>query len=154
MEFIFEKHAGPGSDVEPPGDAPSAQHAMGNDSDTEMGSPDDGTGDSDEEEGSTEEEDEPEWPGLSFGMDSDEGKALLGTPNGIGTARLLIDRAAQLGRRELKVYMFARHDGKYCMLWDMAPPGHVSSPGHGGKKRRVQRWGRRYGRKVGGSESI
>lgn len=64
---------------------------------------DDIEGDSDEEESEEEEDGEPDRPGLSFGMETDEGEALLGTPNGICTARLLVDKAAELGRRELKV---------------------------------------------------
>ena len=61
------------------------------------------------------------WPGLDFTMDKDEGRALLGTPNGIGTARLLIDRAADLGRRDLKVYIWTFENDHLCMLWDMVP---------------------------------
>ncbi|KAL8887609.1 MAG: hypothetical protein Q9215_004830 [Flavoplaca cf. flavocitrina] len=43
------------------------------------------------------------WPGLPFGLDSDEGKALLAALNGLGTARILIDRVATLGRRKVTV---------------------------------------------------
>lgn len=64
------------------------------------------------------------WPGLSYAGDSDEGKALLATPNGRITAWLLIDHAHQLNwrlmSRQLKVYIFA-YAGKYCMLWDLEP---------------------------------
>ncbi|KAL9583381.1 MAG: hypothetical protein Q9212_002740 [Teloschistes hypoglaucus] len=70
------------------------------------------------------------WPGLSFGMDSDEGKALLGTPNGLGTAWLLYDRYEQLGRRAPKVtiwtdvrrmelYDFVFEDVFWYMLWEL-----------------------------------
>lgn len=31
------------------------------------------------------------FPGVDFGMDTDEGKALLGTPNGVGIAWLMIN---------------------------------------------------------------
>ncbi|KAI4286663.1 MAG: hypothetical protein L6R35_004082 [Caloplaca aegaea] len=89
-------------------------------------------------------EDELDFPGLAFGMDTDEGKALLETRNGIGTARLLIDRARQLGKRELKVDIFTREDGQYCMLWDMAPVGQPSISGRGGKKHRVRGHGFRH----------
>lgn len=62
------------------------------------------------------------YPGLDFGMDSREGRALLGTPNGIGTARILIDRAKELGKRELRVRIFTSDTNGLCMLWDMVPP--------------------------------
>ncbi len=61
------------------------------------------------------------YPGLDFGMDSREGRALLGTPNGIGTARILIDRAKELGKRELRVKIFTSDTNGLCMLWDMVP---------------------------------
>lgn len=63
------------------------------------------------------------FPGLAYGMDSPQGRALLGTPNGIGAARLLIDRAATLGRREIRIHIFwPDGNANYpCMLIDMAP---------------------------------
>lgn len=63
----------------------------------------------------------PEFPGLEFGMDSDEGRALLGTANGIGTARLLIDHASELGRRDVRIHIFEPEPGYPCMLFDMRP---------------------------------
>ncbi|KAF2870565.1 hypothetical protein BDV95DRAFT_63525 [Massariosphaeria phaeospora] len=39
------------------------------------------------------------WPGTSFDINSDEGLALLGSPNGYGFAYLLIQRKAELGNR-------------------------------------------------------
>ncbi|KAL8676206.1 MAG: hypothetical protein Q9224_007312 [Gallowayella concinna] len=64
---------------------------------------------------------QPEWPGRSFGMDSDEGRALLGTPNGIGVARILIDRASTMGRRDIRFYIFYAEEDYPCMLIDMKP---------------------------------
>ncbi|KAL8900102.1 MAG: hypothetical protein Q9207_005851 [Kuettlingeria erythrocarpa] len=61
------------------------------------------------------------WPGLMFRIDTEEGQALLGTPNGLGTAFLLIDRPTQLGRRAVRVTIF-NPGGDYRMLWDMKPP--------------------------------
>lgn len=63
------------------------------------------------------------WPGMKFGLESDEGKALLASPNGVGTFWLLLDRAAKLGRRKLEVTIFSEKDGAYhyCMLWDLSP---------------------------------
>ncbi|KAL8994778.1 MAG: hypothetical protein Q9169_005340 [Polycauliona sp. 2 TL-2023] len=65
--------------------------------------------------------DERKFPGLEFGMDSEEGRALLGTPNGVGAARLLIDRAEELGRREVRIFMFEPEEEYLCMLVDMVP---------------------------------
>ncbi|KAL8939357.1 MAG: hypothetical protein Q9216_003396 [Gyalolechia sp. 2 TL-2023] len=68
-------------------------------------------------------DDVPDFPGLVFGMDSDEGKALLGTANGVGAARLLIDRADVLGPRELTIRIWHAEDAYTwpCMLIDMRP---------------------------------
>ncbi|KAI4099114.1 MAG: hypothetical protein LQ345_007492, partial [Seirophora villosa] len=43
------------------------------------------------------------YPGLEFGIDTDQGRALLGTPLGVGVGRILTDRAKQLGRRVPRV---------------------------------------------------
>ncbi|KAL9002735.1 MAG: hypothetical protein Q9188_004354 [Gyalolechia gomerana] len=59
------------------------------------------------------------FPGLEFGMDSNEGRALLGTPLGIGFARVLADRATGLGRREPRVRIFTKDGWYFCMLWDL-----------------------------------
>lgn len=64
------------------------------------------------------------WPGLTFGLDTEEGQALLATPNGVATAWLLIDRARQLGRRIPMVTVFSpfpETGGYYRMLWDLRP---------------------------------
>ncbi|KAL8735787.1 MAG: hypothetical protein Q9166_000651 [cf. Caloplaca sp. 2 TL-2023] len=42
------------------------------------------------------------WPGLEFDIASDEGKALLATPNSLAVAYMLIDHAAVLGKRRAK----------------------------------------------------
>ncbi|KAL8681437.1 MAG: hypothetical protein Q9186_002442 [Xanthomendoza sp. 1 TL-2023] len=64
------------------------------------------------------------WPGVAYSGDSDEGKALLATPNGRATAWLLIDHAGEMDwrvtSRQLKVNIFSVF-GEYCMLWDMEP---------------------------------
>jgi hypothetical protein len=41
----------------------------------------------------------PQWPGVTFTMESDEGKALLGTPNGSGVAWLLAQHKKELGHK-------------------------------------------------------
>jgi hypothetical protein len=49
----------------------------------------------------------PEWPGVTFDIDTAEAQALLGTPNGSGTAFLLIQHKRQLGHKMVeKVTMF------------------------------------------------
>ncbi|KAL8896243.1 MAG: hypothetical protein Q9207_007800 [Kuettlingeria erythrocarpa] len=71
----------------------------------------------------------PPFPGLTFGMDTEEGQALLGTPNGVGTARLLIDRAKELGKRDLKVTVWSY--GPYLdMVFNMVPIKPVASESH------------------------
>jgi hypothetical protein len=52
------------------------------------------------------------WPGVDFDMATDEGKALLSSPNGAGVAYLLSTHKRHLGRRTIsKVTVFA-DDGK------------------------------------------
>ncbi|KAL8935231.1 MAG: hypothetical protein Q9216_005527 [Gyalolechia sp. 2 TL-2023] len=60
------------------------------------------------------------FPGLEFGIDAEEGQALLGTPNGMGTAWLLYDRSRELGRRNLRVRIWTE-EGKFMMAWNMVP---------------------------------
>ncbi|KAL8938122.1 MAG: hypothetical protein Q9216_004061 [Gyalolechia sp. 2 TL-2023] len=80
------------------------------------------------------------WPGLTFGVDTEEGQALLGTPNGLAAAYILMDRGKELGRRQVSVTIAASADPTepelgYRMLWDMAPPSaptlSLSLPGAG-----------------------
>ena len=52
------------------------------------------------------------WPGVEFSMETDEGKAILSSPNGAGVAYLLFTHKRQLGRKTIsKVTVFA-DDGK------------------------------------------
>lgn len=52
------------------------------------------------------------WPGASFGMETDEGKALLGTPVGVGVGFLLAQHKAQLGNKVIsKVDVFLPEEG-------------------------------------------
>ncbi|KAL8672576.1 MAG: hypothetical protein Q9168_002981 [Polycauliona sp. 1 TL-2023] len=60
------------------------------------------------------------WPGLQASINTDYGKALLATPKGVGVAWLLMDRAADLGRR-LPVARIWNANGFRCMLWDLVP---------------------------------
>ncbi|KAL8636582.1 MAG: hypothetical protein Q9228_006034 [Teloschistes exilis] len=62
------------------------------------------------------------WPGLSFSIDTDEAKALLGTPNSLNAVWLMTDRAAVLGRRRPVVTIWsAALTNWICMMWDLAP---------------------------------
>jgi hypothetical protein len=44
----------------------------------------------------------PRWPGLTFTMETDEGKALLGTPNGSGIAWLLVQHRKYLSHKAVE----------------------------------------------------
>ncbi|KAF2125413.1 hypothetical protein P153DRAFT_112702 [Dothidotthia symphoricarpi CBS 119687] len=51
------------------------------------------------------------WPGVTFRMDEDSGKALLGTPHGSGIAWLLIQHKKQLGHKTLdKVTLYFKNE--------------------------------------------
>ncbi|KAL8737789.1 MAG: hypothetical protein Q9181_001352 [Wetmoreana brouardii] len=64
-----------------------------------------------------------EYPGLTFGLDTNNGLALLGTPNGVGTAWLLMDRFTQLGPRKLTVTIFTGIDeDDLYMIWHLDDP--------------------------------
>ncbi|KAL8979188.1 MAG: hypothetical protein Q9205_005420 [Flavoplaca limonia] len=60
------------------------------------------------------------WPGKTFGLDTDEGKALLGTPNGVAVGWLLIDRYREMGKREPRVTIWVVGNSR-IMLWDLKP---------------------------------
>ncbi|KAL9611048.1 MAG: hypothetical protein Q9167_004295 [Letrouitia subvulpina] len=59
------------------------------------------------------------WPGRTFDMSSDEGKALLGTPHGVGIAYLIISGLSVLGRRVPLVTTFSDIDNNYFMIFDL-----------------------------------
>lgn len=63
---------------------------------------------------------------LTFGLDSDEGKALLGTPNGVAVAWLLIHRHDTLGSRDPRVSIFRVGRLRY-MIWELIPEGEKST---------------------------
>ncbi|KAL8702558.1 MAG: hypothetical protein Q9201_004275 [Fulgogasparrea decipioides] len=63
------------------------------------------------------------WSGLTYGMDTNEGLALLGTPNGKGTARLLMDRFHDLGERKPTVTIWMAGNEKLLnMVWHLEDP--------------------------------
>ncbi|KAF2243987.1 hypothetical protein BU26DRAFT_569871 [Trematosphaeria pertusa] len=51
------------------------------------------------------------WPGVTFSMHTDEGKALLGSPNGAGVAFMLIQHQQQLGRKTIARVTVFQDDG-------------------------------------------
>lgn len=61
------------------------------------------------------------WPGLVYNVTSDEGKALLATPNSLAVAWMMVDHAAVFGRRLPRVHLFVGDFGFPNMLWDLAP---------------------------------
>ncbi|KAF2728424.1 hypothetical protein EJ04DRAFT_569550 [Polyplosphaeria fusca] len=68
------------------------------------------------------EQDDP-WPGVEFSTDSDEGKALMASPNGYGVAYLLIQHKKQLGkyRKVSKITMYdTRGDDEPSMLLQLS----------------------------------
>ena len=61
------------------------------------------------------------WPGESFAVSEghdEKGRALLGTPNGAGTAWLLVEHEARLGRRTVdEVRVFGNDDDALCFAF-------------------------------------
>ncbi|KAL8992155.1 MAG: hypothetical protein Q9169_007328 [Polycauliona sp. 2 TL-2023] len=65
---------------------------------------------------------------VTFDLNSDEGKALFASPNGISVIWFLIHHAAALGRRESRITIFNsdgadRSGENFCMMWDLIPQG-------------------------------
>ena len=55
---------------------------------------------------------------MTFGMDSAEGEALLGTPNAGAVAWVLMHRYQELGRRRLEVSLWTGDwEDYYDMVW-------------------------------------
>lgn len=52
------------------------------------------------------------WPGETFYMETDEGKAILGTPNGSGVGYLLAQHANQLGDKIVEKVVVFQDEGK------------------------------------------
>ena len=54
-----------------------------------------------------------DWPGQSFGTDTDAGKAILGCPNGRGTAYLLLQHRGTFGTKTIEsVTIYGNEDGR------------------------------------------
>ncbi|KAK4542065.1 hypothetical protein LTR36_007096 [Oleoguttula mirabilis] len=96
----------------------------------------------------------PPWPGKKYSMDSEEGKALLGTPNGNGVAWILFSHRAQLGWKTIESVQlfddtmsgsqrkFPASNSKPSLLFnvvDYVPP----AGGAGSRKRDMSSRGRR-----------
>lgn len=86
------------------------------------------------------------WPGVKYTMRDEAGLALLGTPNGLAAAWLLIDHHGILGKRDLTVRVWTYNSvpvdtsgGEsddddvdainidYYMLWDLGDPNAVAT---------------------------
>lgn len=83
----------------------------------------------------------PFWPGVSYSMASDEGKIILGTPNGAGVAFFLYQHKPELGVRvPTKVTLFktigtdetGQPEDWYHFLFEIAPYSGKKK-GKGGK---------------------
>lgn len=58
------------------------------------------------------------WPGMTFGIDSEEAREILGTPNGSGVAWLLIQHTEQLSCRQIeKVTIFCAENEHDLYRW-------------------------------------
>jgi hypothetical protein len=65
------------------------------------------------------------WPGDMFGIETDEGKALLATPNGIGVAYFLINHKPELGVKTVeRVQVWRQEDDPewFNMLFYISKP--------------------------------
>ena len=63
-----------------------------------------------------------EWPGVPFMMDSQEGRAILGSPNGKSILRLLLHHRKLLGRKTVQrvTYFSQEANGQtFNLLWEI-----------------------------------
>ncbi|KAL8887431.1 MAG: hypothetical protein Q9215_004987 [Flavoplaca cf. flavocitrina] len=66
--------------------------------------------------------------GVTYGLDSDEGKALLASPSGIAVFWLLVHRRGILGGRDPRVTIWEGEDGNSRrMIWELIPAGEEST---------------------------
>ncbi|XPT03569.1 Mitochondrial import inner membrane translocase subunit tim8 [Ascochyta lentis] len=75
----------------------------------------------------------PRWPGLVFGIETEEGKAMLGSPNGIAAGYFVAQHKTQLGANKY-VYQVTvwndRYGDEQMMFWvKNAPPPAEENPG-------------------------
>jgi hypothetical protein len=59
------------------------------------------------------------WPGVVFDMNTDEGQALLGSPNGLGVGYLLIQHKNSLGMKTISKVTVFQDEGK--LPWPRFP---------------------------------
>ncbi|CAO2649457.1 Nn.00g068420.m01.CDS01 [Neocucurbitaria sp. VM-36] len=75
------------------------------------------------------------WPGITFGTDTDEGKAILGSPVGATIAYFLMQHKAQLGSKVVTRVTILRDEGKapnpdphlFFHIEDSPPPEDANS---------------------------
>lgn len=51
--------------------------------------------------------------------EEDEGKALLGMPNGVGTAYFYMDHFRAMGKRRITVDVWSCSEEFPCMMWNL-----------------------------------
>ncbi|KAL8896280.1 MAG: hypothetical protein Q9207_007781 [Kuettlingeria erythrocarpa] len=83
---------------------------------------------------------------LTFDLNSDEGKTLFASPNGIAVNWLLIHHATVLGKREPRVTIFNEKGtnnlgDNFCMVWDLIPEKKKGSFGKVEKEPKTKRGG-------------
>ncbi|KAL8629677.1 hypothetical protein Q9189_004586 [Teloschistes chrysophthalmus] len=60
------------------------------------------------------------WPGVTLDVsEEDEGKALLWTPNGVGTAYFYMDHFRAMGKRRITVDIWSCSEEYPCMMWNL-----------------------------------
>ena len=74
----------------------------------------------------------PAWPGISFNTNTEQGKALLGCPNGYGNAFMLAEHTDQLGSKTVdRVVIFKDDSSQFSMAFhidDLDAEGDPASP--------------------------
>ncbi|KAF1834133.1 hypothetical protein BDW02DRAFT_499116 [Decorospora gaudefroyi] len=70
----------------------------------------------------------PTWPGINFPMETEEAKALLGTPNGAGIAWLLAQHKKELGHKTVETVRlwYSKYVGTPNLLFHLK---NVEAPG-------------------------
>jgi hypothetical protein len=69
------------------------------------------------------------WPGVTISMRSEIGRAVLGTPNGVGVAYLLATHKAQLGQKTVEsVHLWSRPPKYFYAVFKIGPVASSSGP--------------------------
>lgn len=68
------------------------------------------------------------WPGIEFDINSEEGRALLGTPNGYGVGYLLLQHRADLGQKMIRSVNIFSSSARAPYSWLMLRFNIVDAP--------------------------